>query len=118
MTTSWQDEVFFELQSARKAARENLIGRSRVCARRASGRAVKEYFLQTGRQKLSLNFYELLVEFASEPDLPGDIRTITQHLIQRVDQNHSLPVHIDLIADAETLFQFIRDIIDCQKVKG
>jgi hypothetical protein len=117
MPTNWQDEVTFELQAARKAARENLVGRSRVSARRASGRAIKEYYSQACNRELDLNFYDLLVVFAREPDLPDDIRTIAQHLCQRVDQDHMLPGNIDLLIEAERLFQFIRDKIDAGMLK-
>jgi hypothetical protein len=118
MPTNWQDEVLLELQAARKAASENLMGRSRVSARRASGRAVKEYFNELGKKKLTLNFYDLLVEFTREPDLPDDIRTIAHHLCQRVDQDHMLSGNIDLLFEAERLFQFINDKIDRQKAEG
>ncbi len=118
MTPTWQDEVLLELQAARKAVGENLIGRSRVCARRAAGLAAREYYRRLSNKKRSPNFHDLIVEFAREPDLPVEIRTITQHLVQRVEPDHSLPVHINLIADAETLFRYIRDIIDHQEIKG
>lgn len=118
MPTTWQDEVALEIQAARKAARENLYGRSRVSARRAAGRAVKEYYSRIGNKEIGINFYDLLVEFAREPDLPDDMRTITQHLCQRVDQDHMLPGNIDLLIDAEKLFQFIRDKIDHLNPKG
>jgi hypothetical protein len=118
MRTTWQDEVFLELQAARKAARENLLGRSRVSARRAAGRAVKEYYSRIGNKEIGINFYDLLVEFAREPDLPDDMHTIAQHLCQRVDQDHMLPGNVDLLIEAESLFQFIRDKIDHQKAKG
>jgi hypothetical protein len=118
MPITWQDEVLLELKAARLAAREKLTGRSRVCARRAAGRAVKEYFNRFGNQESALNFFDCLVAYGHEPDLPDAVRTSAQHLVQKVDQNHNLPGNIDLIADAENLFHFIRDIIDPQKPKG
>lgn len=118
MTTTWQNEVILELQASRKAARDNLAGRSRVSARRAAGLAVREYFIQLGKEQPALNFYDLLVEFSREPNLPDDIRTVAQHLVQRVDKDHRLPMDVDLAADAEYLIQFIRNYIDHQKAEG
>jgi hypothetical protein len=118
MDATWQSEVILELQAARKAARDNLAGRSRVSARRAAGRAVKEYFSQLGKKQNTSNFYDLLVEFAREPVIPDDIRTIAEHLVQRVDKDHRLPMHVDLAVEAEYLFQYIRDFIDHRKAEG
>jgi len=118
MDTTWQAEVSLELQAARKAARDNLAGRSRVSARRAAGRAVKEYFNQIGKKQYASNFYDLLVEFAREPVIPDDIRTVAQHLVQRVDQDHRLPMPVDLAAEAEYLFHYIRNFIDHRKAEG
>jgi len=117
MPTTWQDEVLLELRAARKAARENLVGCSRVSARRAAGRAVKEYFSQFGNRELTINFYDLLMEFTREPNLPDDIRTVARHLCQRVNQDHTLPGNIDLLAEAERLIQFIEGKIDRQKAE-
>jgi hypothetical protein len=118
MPSKWQDDVQFELQAAKTAARENMEGRSRVSARRAAGRCVLEYFNLTGDGPDTSNFYELIQAFAREPDLPDDIRVIAGHLCQRVDRDHTLPGHIDLITEAKQLVQYLSIQIEEKKEKG
>jgi hypothetical protein len=116
MQSNWQDEANRELLAAQKAAEENLAGRSRVSARRAAGRAVREYFSVPGNQELSNNYYVLLKQFTTQPGVSNDMRMIALHLCQRVNEDYSMPDHIDLVAEARSLIQYIADQIENRRV--
>lgn len=112
MASSWQDEVNLELMAARQAAAMNLEGRSRVCARRAAGRVVKELYRLQKAPEPTGNFLHLLRKFGNQSDLPSDLRLCVEHLCQRVNENHTLPDQINLIRDSERLIQFITSQIE------
>lgn len=112
MSTAWQEIVERELSSAREALEANLIGRSRVSARRAAGCAVEEFFTQSCVGDNKDNYYHLLLRFSEYPGLPEGIRTIAKHLCQRVDDNHSLPDQINLVTEAELLVQYLAKEIE------
>jgi hypothetical protein len=112
MRSTWQAEAKLELLNARKAAREHLDGRSRVCTRRAAGLAVKDYFRVHDKDYPRLNYYELLLEFARLPELPENIRLIAEHLCRRVDQNHQLAGDIDLVTETEGLIRYVIDQVE------
>lgn len=92
-----------EVEKARAARLAGLEGRARVCARRDAGWA-----LQTKHTASKpLNGLELLHRAAQDDHLPEHIRACAAHLVMSVNTAHELPLGVDLIADAQTLIQFI-----------
>ena len=96
-------EIQMELENAELARAEGNVGRARVCARRAAGMAVRDYFARQGVRPRSSSAYELLRLVADDPAVPADLREYAAHLTLRVDEEFSLPTGIDLIAEARAL---------------
>jgi HEPN domain-containing protein len=92
-----------ELQNAARAREGGNEGRARVCARRAAAIAVRAYLVSRGKRARSASALDLLQQLRDQEPLAPDLLTIVEHLTLRVDQNFSLPEHIDLVADARLL---------------
>jgi hypothetical protein len=118
MPTTWQDEIEIELQIARKAAQDQMGGRSRVAARRAAGIAVREYNRLKPFTQNSYNYYNLMVAFSTHPSIPDEIQQVARRLCQRVNEQYNLPEGYDLITDAEILVEFVNDHTYVSAKKG
>jgi len=101
----WEMRFKSEVQQAENARASGNEGKARVCARRAAGIAVGEYFKHRGITPPDSSAYNILKFFYSDPDAPNDARTITGHFLERVDTDFTLPGEIDLIQDARWLAQ-------------
>lgn len=91
-----------ELRQAYQARADGFEGRCRVCARRAAGLAVKEYFRLRG-ESFSGSAYDVLVVLRSREDVPDAAREAAARLTERVDASFQLPLQGDLAAEAERL---------------
>ncbi len=96
-------EIAQELARAESARRDGFEGRARVCARRATGAAIREYRRARGETTLRANAYDLLAGLRDEPDLSEESRQAVEYLLLRVDEEFRLPEGIDLLAEAEGL---------------
>lgn len=105
----WRQEIDAELEKAKQARARGNEGLARVCARRAAGRAVREYLIRRGIRPSSLSAYDLLNQIKTDPQLAPHLRLIADHLTLRVNEEFQLPVHADLIAEAT---QFSRELLD------
>jgi hypothetical protein len=101
-------QIQIELENAETSRTLGLEGRARVCARRAAGMAVRAYFFAQRDVPAAGDTNRLLAQFLEMDSIPAEIRLAAQHLIQRVDQNYSVPGDIDLLADASTLINFLQ----------
>lgn len=102
---SWQEKFWQEINRAHEVrAREN-EGQARVCARRAAGIALREYFRRQGIQTASPSAYDLLKMLLEMDDLPVDLRQSAEYLTLRVNEEFKLPVDVDLVQEAQTLSQ-------------
>ncbi len=100
---AWQEKFRREIERAIEVrAREN-EGQARVCARRAAGIVLREYFTRRGIQTLSPSAYDLLKSLLEMDDLPADLRQAAGYLTLRVDEEFKLPVGVDLVKEAQTL---------------
>jgi hypothetical protein len=96
-------QIQAELEQAESARAAGNEGMARVCARRAVGIAVGEYNMRNGLSYSSSSAYDRL-RFLSQSDaVSRDIREMAEHFLVRVAPDHSLPVEVDLIADARWL---------------
>ncbi|MBI5946154.1 MAG: hypothetical protein HY864_17470 [Chloroflexi bacterium] len=91
---------FEKAQQARIAKNE---GQARVCARRAAGIAIREYFARSGTKVPSMSAVDLLNLLKEEAHLPADLKLIADHLTVRVTEEFTLPIDADLIAEARVL---------------
>lgn len=92
-----------ELDQAEAARATGNEGKARVCARRAAGIAVREYFNRRGIRTEAANVYHLLSTLAELPDLDPELRGAALDLTRRVDSDFRLPAGVDLIAEAREL---------------
>ncbi len=86
-------------EAARASGNE---GRARVCARRAAGIVIGEYFNQRGISSKSSS-YERLRALRTLPDMPVDVVLVVDHFLLRVNPDQQLPVPVDLIEEARWL---------------
>ncbi len=98
-----QVQINAEFERAKQARARGNEGQARVCARRAAGIAIREYFVQHGETIQTPSAYDLLNMLVEEASLPDDLRQIAAHLTLRVDEKFKLPVGIDLIIEAKKL---------------
>jgi hypothetical protein len=99
----WEVRFQQELEHAEAARSEGNEGRARVCARRAAGILVDEYFRRKGVPLPTVSAYDSLKHLASMPDLPSQAKEITHHMLLKVSPDYSLPVDADLIEEARSL---------------
>src|SRR5215468_6252130 len=99
--TKWSPKLQAEFDRAEQARAQGNEGQARVCARRASGIAIREYLTRQGIRPPSVSAYDLLNLLKEDPHLPSDLKLIADHLTLRVTEEFKLPVDADLIAEAK-----------------
>lgn len=102
---SWNLEYQQEITHARHARSIRNEGMARVCARRAAGLIICEYFHRKGLTNLGPSAYQHLKLLESIPDLDPKIKQVANHFLLTVDKDFNLPDQIDLISEAEWLKQ-------------
>ena len=101
--STWKTTFLQELDLAQQdRAREN-EGQARVCARRAAGALLREYFTRRGLSQRSASAMDLLKTLLELDDLPSEVRQAAERLTLRVDPDFQLPAEIDLLAETQIL---------------
>jgi len=95
-------EIEKELHAAREAELHGKRGRSRVCARRAAGLAVREYFKKIHHPESSSGLYHLLELFLEIPGIPSETRRLALDLTTRVSPDFDLPDGLDLVKESRS----------------
>jgi hypothetical protein len=108
MRTELDKEIEAEFVHALSSRQEGNEGRARVCARRAAGIAARDFLTRHGVR--SRNQYEALLTLAEFPGLPPEIQQSASHLTRRVTESFSLPVEVDLIAEARKICEHLSEI--------
>jgi hypothetical protein len=103
MGTSWKSVYLKELRAGWKARQAGNEGRARVCARRAAGSVIQEYLRRRGIEMPRFSAYDYLRYLSSLPEISDRVREITDRFLVRVSPDHTLPVDVDLLRDAEQL---------------
>ena len=112
MTNHWKTKFEAEIRQAEAARASGNEGMARVCARRAAGQALGEYFSRQGLPSRGPSAYDHLRSLASLPEIPEQVRTVAQHFLVRITPEHTLPVEADLIAEARWLAETLLDYPD------
>ena len=102
-TSPWKKAYRRELEQAEKARSIGNEGMARVCARRAAGIAIGEYFAREGLPDFDPSAYERIKQLRYSPGTSKEVRRIADHLLLRVDIHHKLPPEVDLIAETHQL---------------
>lgn len=98
-----KEKIAQELLRGKTARSEGLEGRARVCARRAAGAAAREYLRLRGLPSAGDSAYDSLALLQDLAPLDPQIREVAGHMLERVDENYSLPGQIDLLEEARWL---------------
>jgi len=101
--TDWQTALQREFEMAVSARARGNEGQARVCARRAAGIALREYFSRRAIPVRAASAYDLLRDFIELQDTSPDLRKIAAHLTLRVTEEFKLPLDVDLIQEARLL---------------
>jgi len=104
-STDWKAEYQSEIDMAEASRLAGNEGRARVCARRAAGIVVGEYFRFHGIECRSASAYDRLKMLLMLPDIPSSARRAAELLLLKVQEDYTLPVEADLIAEARSLRQ-------------
>jgi hypothetical protein len=102
-TLDWKDYTNAEYNHAELARQSGNEGRARVCARRAAGHIIDEYYRRNGTVPPGEGAYSHIQHLATQPGLSDSIREILERLMLRVTPEHRLPVEADLISDVRIL---------------
>jgi hypothetical protein len=108
-TLDWQSQFESEMQQASKARAAGNEGMARVCARRAAGIVIGEYFRRSDRPLNTPSAYDRLKQLSRLPGVPAPALEAASHLAMRVTLDFKLPVEADLLADARRLRQELLD---------
>jgi len=100
---SWEIDFENELERAETARESGNEGRARVCARRAAGIVIGEYLARKGLPSPGPSAIDRLHNLVELEELPEDLREIASHFLLRINENWTLPVQVDLIAEARWL---------------
>jgi len=98
-----------ELLLAKQSRLEGNEGRARVCARRAAGAAVQEYFQKNEKTQEQENAIESLLVLSQVTKLPARVQEAVNWLVQRVNPDHNLPPGVDLIHEAGVVIQYLEE---------
>ena len=101
--TDWKAKIQSEFERAETARMRGNEGQARVCARRAAGIAIREYYTRRGQTVRTPSAYDLCKLLAEEPYLPPDLKQAAGYLILRVTDEFNLPVEVDLLDEARKL---------------
>jgi hypothetical protein len=102
-----QTQINLEFERAEQARAIGNEGQARVCARRAAGIAIRDYFTRRGTHIPSSSAYDLLNLLKDDPLLPSNLKLVADHLTVRVTEEFKLPVEADLIAEAHSLCNWL-----------
>jgi hypothetical protein len=103
MQPDLRQSIEAELANAERARLNANEGRARVCARRAAGLAARDFLRRQGIPARNSSAYETLKMLVIYPGLAPELRSAAEHLTTRVNEEFTLPVDIDLIAEARNL---------------
>ena len=93
------DDYKKEIERATQARNEGNEGMARVCARRAAGIVIGEYLHRRGYFDINKNTFDRLTIFCQLPYVDQSCKDISQHFLIKVNQEHNLPMNIDLIRE-------------------
>jgi hypothetical protein len=102
----WKEEFDNEISHGIIAREKGNEGMARVCARRAVGILISEFFYNHGYEKQSTSAYDQLSRFTTLPEVDEQVKTICNHFLLKVDNNHNLPDNVDLIVEAQWLAHY------------
>lgn len=95
------------MQNAGSARALGNEGKARVCARRAAGVIIQEYYYLQQKSVHNQSAYELLKSVQDFPGFPLAARHSVELLLLKVNADFDLPEGVDLIAEVENLAKIL-----------
>jgi hypothetical protein len=92
-----------EIAMAENSRAKGNEGRARVCARRAAGAVLGEYFRRANITDPGPSAYARLKSLVDNTEIPEKLRQVSSHFLIKIDYDHNLPIQADLIAEAKWL---------------
>ncbi|MFZ5911524.1 MAG: hypothetical protein ACOYYU_16040 [Chloroflexota bacterium] len=99
----WRTQLQHEFERAEAARARGNEGQARVCARRAAGIAIREYYARRGQTFRTPSAYDLLTLLGNDPRIPPELEQAAAYLTLRVTEEFRLPVDVDLLDEARKL---------------
>jgi len=99
-------EIETELAQAQKAREAGNEGQARVCARRAAGIAIREWYKRRLGSGWHGDALKQLQRLQTDALAPENVRAAAQRLTTKVDFDHTLPFENDPIEDARRIIEF------------
>lgn len=103
------EQIHQELANAAQARAQGYEGRARVCARRAAGAAIREYFRLRGNFNKPGSAIDQIQMLAAYSSAPARARQAATALLERVDINFSLPPQVDLLFEVNELVRVLEE---------
>lgn len=100
MSEEWQRSFQEEIERALQSRAKGNEGRARVCARRAVKYIIAEYMRRKNIHANTQSAYGFIQFFTTLTALSSEVREVAQHFLVKATPNGSLPIDIDLIAEA------------------
>ena len=108
--SDWKVKLETEFDHAETARANGNEGQARVCARRAAGIAIREYYARRGQSVRTPSAYDLLQLLMDEPQLSLELKRAARYLTLRVTEEFKLPVEVDLLDEARKLCDGLLEI--------
>jgi hypothetical protein len=99
-------DIEAELARARKAREAGNEGQARVCARRAAGIALREWYKRRAGSGWGGDALKQLQRLREDPLVPEEVHTAARRLTTKVNLDHKLPFADDPIEDARRIIEF------------
>jgi hypothetical protein len=100
-------DIEAELTLAREAQAAGQPGKARVCARRAAGWAIREWYRRVEGAGWGGDALKQLSRLRDDERAPEAVRQAAARLTTKVDEHHELPFDADPVEDARTLIAFV-----------
>ncbi|MAT43158.1 MAG: hypothetical protein CL609_12515 [Anaerolineaceae bacterium] len=102
------DEIESELSKSEMFVSNNELGKSRVCARKAAGLALRYWLENKMLLNETISPFQAIELFYEKADAPPDIHQTAGLLLRKVDQNYNFPDYINLINEAKKIIIFVK----------
>jgi RNA 3'-terminal phosphate cyclase len=109
-TDSWTDAFDQEMEQAEAARASGNEGRARVCARRAAGIVIREYFSRLGIPFAPHSAYQNIHYLSLYQDTTPQVRQVAGHFLERINPEHELPIDAYLIAEARWMANILLNL--------
>lgn len=109
---SWNLNYDREIHRAQQARAEGNEGMARVCARRAAGEVIREYFQRAQIPFTKPAALDVLKTLSQTEQVSLHVREVAGHFLWRITHDHALPEDVDLLVEVQWL---AKELLDQEK---